>query len=78
MSDTPRTDAVERSICTMSGDFNCVPVETARLLERENTKLRALLTEWHEGAYYGRDFLRLVRLILHGANGLREVGHNKK
>ena len=52
--------------------------DLAETMERESAKLRALLTEWHEGAYDGPDFLRRVRLILHGASGFREVGHNVK
>ena len=39
----------------------------------EIERLRALLEEWEDGVYDGQDFLRRVRLALHGKDGLQLV-----
>jgi len=42
-------------------------------LRDERDTMRALLAEWDKGMYDGRDFLRRVRLVLHGDAGLTVV-----
>lgn len=41
------------------------PATIAALLA-ERDALRALLVEWEDGMYHGHDFLRRVRLAIHG------------
>ena len=40
---------------------------------KEKERLRMLLEEWEDGVYDGLDFLRRVRLALHGDGGLHVV-----
>lgn len=42
-------------------------------LRIESDTMRALLVEWDDGMYDSRDFLRRVRLVLHGGGGLQVV-----
>jgi hypothetical protein len=42
-------------------------------LHREKEQLHSLLAEWEEGVYDGPDFLRRVRLALHGDTPMRVV-----
>lgn len=42
----------------------------------QRDEFRELLAEWNEGAYSGGDFLRRVRLALHGNAGLSLVRPN--
>lgn len=44
-----------------------------RAIAAEGKELRALLLEWEDGMYEGRDFLRRVRLALHRGEGFQVV-----
>jgi len=44
--------------------------------ESDTLGIVAWIREWDGGDYDGQDYLRRVRLALHGARGLRAVGHN--
>ena len=46
--------------------------------ESDTLGIVAWIREWDGGDYDGQDYLRRVRLALHGARGLRAVGHNVK
>ena len=47
--------------------------QTVSALLAERDTMRALLAEWDDGMYDSRDFLRRVRLVLHGDAGLQAV-----
>lgn len=55
-------------------DDGC-PTEVA-VLQREWRSMWSLLQEWEDGVYDNPDFLRRVRLTLHGKDGLRAVTPN--
>jgi hypothetical protein len=60
---------------TAQEDARCMAVIRVAIeqLEADNAALRALLVEWEDGMYDGQDFLRRVRLALHGDKGLTDA-----
>ena len=71
---TPRVAGLTREQATVTARFIAVasPEVVASLLAERDT-MRSLLAEWDDGMYDGKEFLRRVRLVLHGGNGLQAV-----
>ena len=64
--------ARDAEITRLRAAYKYSEAHAARLLA-ERDAMRALLAEWDEGLYDGRDFLQRVRLLLHGDAGLQAV-----
>ena len=70
----PMVAAFTRSEATATAAFIwAADPQTVSALLAERDTMRALLAEWHDGMYDSRDFLRRVRLVLHGDAGLQVV-----